>query len=104
VKSATPIRKTDLDGSYALSASANKIDSASADTVRLQFRKFKKETKSRKARESRSMRKTVKKRRPRLNKKDEPVIREALRDKVERDINVADEQAKRRGVPRPGWC
>jgi hypothetical protein len=34
--------------------------------------------------------------RDRLNKKDEPVIREALRDKVERDINVSDEQAKRR--------
>jgi hypothetical protein len=32
LKSATPIRETDLDGFYALSASANKIDGASADT------------------------------------------------------------------------
>ena len=95
MKSATPIRETDLDESSALSAS----NGASADTVRLQFRKFKKEDKSRKARESRSARKTHK-RKPRLNKKDEPVIREVIRDKDERDINVSDEQAKRRRRPR----
>ena len=75
------------------------IDGAYADTVRLQFRKFKRENKSRKARESRSARKTHK-RKPRLNKKDEPVIREVIRDKDERDINVSDEQAKRRRRPR----
>jgi hypothetical protein len=100
LKSATAICKTDLDGSYALSASANKIDGATADTVRLQFRKFKREDKSRKAKQSRSKRKTVKKRRPRFNKKDEPVIREVIRDKREPDINVSDEQAKRRRRPR----
>jgi len=89
LKSATPIRKTDLDGSYALSASANKIDGATADTVRLQFRKFKREDKSRKAKQSRSKREIAKKRKPRLNKKDEPVIREVIRDKDKRDINVS---------------
>jgi len=76
------------------------IDGAYANAVRLQFLKFKKEDKSRKAKESRSKRERAKKRKPRLNKKDEPVIREALRDKVERDINVSDEQAKRRRRPR----
>jgi hypothetical protein len=71
------------------------IDGAYADAVRQQFRKFKKEEKSRKAKESRSKRKTVKKRRPRFNKKDEPVIREVIHD-----INVSDEQVKRRRRPR----
>jgi hypothetical protein len=33
LKSATPIRKTDLDGFYALSASANKIDGATQRAV-----------------------------------------------------------------------
>jgi len=76
------------------------IDGAYADTVRLQFRKFKREDKSRKARESRSKRERAKKRKPRLNKKDEPVIREVIRDIDERDINVSDEKAKRRRRPR----
>jgi hypothetical protein len=86
-----PSREARLDGSYALSASANKIDGATADTVRLQFRKFKREDKSRKAKQSRSKRERAKKRKPRLNKKDEPVIREVIHDKRERDINVSDE-------------
>jgi hypothetical protein len=64
------------------------------------LRKFKKEDKSRKASESRSKRERAKKRKPRLNKKDEPVIREVIREKFERDINVPDEQAKRRVRPR----
>ena len=89
LKSATAIRKTDLDGSYALSASANKIDGAYADIVRLQFRKFKREDKSRKAKQSRSKRERAKKRKPRLNKKDEPVIREVIRDKDKGDINAS---------------
>jgi len=40
------------------------------------------------------------KRKPRLNKKDKPVIREVNRDKVERDVNVSDEQAKRLFRPK----
>ena len=42
----------------------------------------------------------AKKRKPRLDKKDKPVIREVNRDKNERDINVSDVQAKRLFRPK----
>jgi hypothetical protein len=45
-------------------------------------------------------RERAKKRKPRFNKKDEPVIREVYRDKAKRNINVSDEQAKRRFRPK----
>jgi len=35
LKSATPIRETDLDGFYALSASANKIDAVKEKALRI---------------------------------------------------------------------
>jgi len=44
--------------------------------------------------------KPKKRRKPRFKKKDKSVIREIYRDKVERDINVSDEQAKQRFRPR----